>query len=105
MKRKPARERFWDKVEFAPNGCWFWLGAVSDTGYGNIRNDEGRTVLAHRFAYRDLGREIEEGQQLDHTCEVKTCVNPSHLQPVTPKAHAAKHRERQLVSAGQGSFE
>lgn len=78
-----ASERFWKRVEKS-EGCWLWAGQVTNTGYGRYSTKEGSTS-AHRFAYRDLVGAIPEGAQLDHTCHRRTCVNPSHLRPVSNK--------------------
>ncbi len=40
--------------------------------------------MAHRFSYVASGREIPAGYQVDHLCRVTACVNPDHLEAVTP---------------------
>lgn len=81
--RKTVEERFWEKVN-KTDGCWLWLGAISDTGYGAF-NAGDRNVSAHRFTY-----ELKHGKQpsdmhLDHLCRVRACCNPDHLELVTPE--------------------
>lgn len=76
-------ERFWRQV--APQGdelCWSWLGTVVKT-YGYLQMAGHRRVLAHRFAYELLVGPIPNGLEIDHLCRNRTCVNPSHLEPVT----------------------
>nr|WP_157095381.1 HNH endonuclease [Hoyosella altamirensis] len=41
-------------------------------------------IRAHRWAYIQLISDIPDGLQLDHLCRVRACVNPWHLEPVTP---------------------
>ncbi len=60
--------------------CWIWPYVNLITGYGQMVNP---TRSAHRAAYKVLVGEIPPGMQLDHLCRVRTCVNPSHLEPVT----------------------
>ncbi len=69
-----------DKVAFRqPNdGCWIWQRAISDNYYGKIKNK-----YAHRVIYELFKDKIPDDLQLDHKCEVKFCVNPDHLEPVT----------------------
>lgn len=64
-----------------PNtGCWLWVGAHDNGGYGIFRNQK-----AHRFSYTLHRGEIPEGLVLDHLCRVRCCVNPNHLEAVTAK--------------------
>lgn len=88
----PATDAFWAKVDKdGPGGCWLWTGYTSPRGYGDTgRYGLSRTRLAHRIAYElTLGR-IPEGMQLDHLCRVRRCVNPEHLEPVTPRENIAR---------------
>lgn len=62
--------------------CWLWAGAVQSSGYGSFGAD-GRTHLAHRFAYEALNGSIPDGMSIDHLCRNKLCVNPAHMEPVT----------------------
>ena len=74
-----------------PNsGCSLWMGACNEFGYGVIRRD-GKNVKAHRFAYEREKGPIPDGMEIDHTCRNKCCVNPDHLETVTP----AENRRRE----------
>src|SRR5262245_25666104 len=86
-------ERFWSKVEQgASDECWIWHGALSH-GYGVIgRGGRGNgNVQAHRAAYEMFVGTIPD--DLHHACETKACVNPAHLEPVTPRAHGFRHHK------------
>ena len=81
-------ERFWPKVAVAgPEDCWLWLGTKNRAGYGSIgRGGRGGGFTgAHRAAYELTHGPIAEGLTIDHLCRNKSCVNPSHLEPVTQK--------------------
>lgn len=71
-----ARNSFWKKVAPQPDGCWLWMGAVSDDGYGRItwsHRGKSRTVSAHRFALLlFLGSEFEGVAA--HECDTPLCV-------------------------------
>lgn len=69
-------------VQPEKNGCWLWIGALYQTGYGAVQLD-GRMRGAHRAIYELLVGPVPEGLQLDHLCRVRHCVNPTHLEPVT----------------------
>ena len=63
--------------------CWIWQRSIDDGGYGTVHI--GRTtVRSHRHVYEKIKREkIPSGMELYHLCEVRPCVNPDHLEPVT----------------------
>ena len=70
--------------------CWIWTACKQSKGYGQFRVD-GRTVLAHRFAYELLVGPIPEGYELDHLCRVHLCVNSLlHMEPVTHQVNVLR---------------
>jgi hypothetical protein len=92
-------ERWWLRVEEQPDGCWIWTGAKWARGYGRFTMPgDQRRVAAHRFGYEQLVGPIPDGLELDHLCRVHSCVNPSHLEPVT---HAENSR-RGIAAALSG---
>ena len=88
-----AFERFDVKV-VQTDTCWLWIGATYDQGYGMFNAEPGRNVRAHRFAYERWVGPIPDGMTLDHTCEVKACVNPAHLEPVTVEENRRRYHAR-----------
>lgn len=63
-------------------GCWLWQGATTGKGlYGVIAISSTERVVAHKHIYQLLTGEtvLFPENELDHTCEVKHCVNPAHL--------------------------
>lgn len=90
----PASERFQRFIHKNEDGCWIWTGAKTQKGDGNcypwftISHHNG--VLAHRWSYMQTKGGIPEGYQIDHLCRVTLCVNPDHLEAVTPKENQAR---------------
>ena len=77
-------DRLWRRVN-KTSDCWLWTGHLSG-GYGRIRVN-GTRVQVHRLAYEMLVGPIADGLQLDHLCRDHRCVNPEHLEPVTPRVN------------------
>lgn len=77
-KRRPAEERFWEKVD-AHGDCWEWLGSATPTGYGTFFPTRNTPVRAYRYAWESLVGPIPPGMTIDHQCNNPRCVNPDHL--------------------------
>ena len=75
--------RFFARVEQIPDGCWLWTGPMNVQRYASFMVN-GRTVMAHRWAYEHWVGPIPDGKQIDHVCGVTRCVNPIHLRPLEP---------------------
>lgn len=94
-RARTLADKFWEKVnkdgpipayrpDFDP--CWLWTAAVNANGYGIMFTREEST-LAHRISFALSGRIVPAGTQLDHLCRVRHCVNPKHLEAVTPRVN------------------
>lgn len=89
--RPTLRERFDSKVLKRDSGCWEWSGAhFQATGYAifNVPSDRDgrwRPRTAHRVSYELYVGPIPDGLFIDHLCRNHGCVNPEHLEPVTPQ--------------------
>ena len=85
-------QRIESHIERVPfSGCWIWLANIRN-GYGRTitgsRTDGSRRLASvHRLLYEKKYGPIETGMEIDHLCRVRCCVNPEHLESVTPKVN------------------
>lgn len=73
------------------DACWIWKGSTTIGGYSS-GCFQGKKRLMHRVFYECLKGPIPEGLQIDHLCKNIRCVNPDHLEPVTPKVNSQRGR-------------
>lgn len=96
------------RIEIIPEaGCWIWMGSCNKGGYGRITRGtlkRAKKYVVHRYLYKLLVGDIPEGLQLDHLCRVRCCVNPSHLEVVTPKENTRRgtnyNRDKSVCKKG-----
>lgn len=97
MKRTPDwKAYFLSKVSPEPNsGCWLWTGCTEEKGYAVLYKDNWKGHRpAHRFSYETFVGPIPKGLHIDHLCNIKCCVNPAHLEPVTAQENNRRAVER-----------
>lgn len=62
------------------DGCWKWTGALDEDGYGR-----------HRSVWTEFNGPVPSGMVLHHRCHTRSCVNPDHLELITPSEHTLLH--------------
>jgi len=77
-KHTSMKDIILQRCEKNKNDCWIWNGSMSCNGYGKI-DYKGKTISSHRASYVAFKGEIGKGLYVCHSCDVKHCVNPSHL--------------------------
>lgn len=78
-------------------GCWLWTGYITDNGYGRISDQ-----FAHRLSYAAHYGDIPDGMHVLHKCDVKPCVNPSHLFLGTNNDNVADRVAKDRSARGMG---
>jgi hypothetical protein len=80
-------DQFWERVSKpdGEDGCWEWTGARDRRGYGRLCE-----YFAHRYSYTLHVGPMAPELVTDHLCRNHSCVNPSHLEPVTPRENTMR---------------
>lgn len=101
-----VEERFWVKADRSngPTSCWIWQASKRGDGYGQFRL-AGRTRSAHIIAWiLTYGEDVPAGMELAHDCpggDHKTCVNPTHVRPLTRREHAKETYAKGQTARGE----
>lgn len=84
LKGVAILRRFQSKIKY-DGTCWLWTGSKMHKGYGQFSPTSTQNIRAHKFSYLAYRGKIEDGLHLDHLCRRRECVNPYHLEPVSPR--------------------
>jgi hypothetical protein len=102
-------DAFTAKIAHDASGCWLWTGAGRNSHrYGTFasrrQNGKQRQRLAHRLSYEwATGKAIRAGMQIDHLCKRTHCVNPRHLEEVTPRVNTLRSSNPPSINASKTS--
>lgn len=86
--------KFREHVVMQEDGCWEWTGRIHN-GYG-VCPTNSSSRWAHRVSYALFNGDIKEGMHIDHKCRNRKCVNPDHLEQVTPIENYQATQRRRL---------
>ena len=92
--------KFFNKIKFTDK-CWEWHGGRGRYGHG-VFSIGSKVIPAHRYSYQIYKGKIPDGLVIDHLCCNPPCVNPEHLESVTPHENVlrgrASHVRKKLTS-------
>ena len=89
------------------DGCWIWLGSKVD-GYGQVLlkiAGKWKPYRVHRLSWEYHHGPIPPGKCVCHTCDVRQCVNPTHLfiGTVSDNNRDMTRKGRQRTPKGEGN--
>lgn len=94
---RPPKSPWQFKVALKTN-CWEWQRTKKAAGYGHM-GLKGKYMNAHRYFYQRLVGPIKPGLQIDHLCRNRGCVNPEHMETVTPKVNVLRSNSLFAINA------
>lgn len=85
-----VEDSFWSQATKS-GACLLWRDLPSNCKYYGQFRFMGKYALAHRVAYMLTHHTaIPKDKHIDHLCRVRVCVNPEHLEIVTPKENVMR---------------
>lgn len=113
--KKSAYERMMERVFkcSAPtpgleDPCWLFQGARDQNGHGNVRalvNGRWSCQKAHAVSYEHhYGKPLPKGRVHRHRCDVRNCVQPTHIEPGTQAQNVRDMIERGRAANQYGPY-
>ena len=82
------------------SGCLLYMGRLDEDGYARI-SWQGHNRIGSDAIYEMVNGAIPAGQEVDHICHVRRCIEPTHLRALTHrdniihiKAYVEKRNQR-----------
>jgi hypothetical protein len=86
-------DRFWSKVNKISHApCWLWT-AGGNKGYGTYWFEKEQQY-AHIVSYKVHKGPVPPGHDVHHTCTLRACINPDHLELIKHSWHRLAHHRR-----------
>lgn len=79
--------------------CWDWLGYVEADGYSRMIVN-GKRLPVHRVSYRVFCGPLDN-RHIDHLCRNRRCVNPKHLELVSPRENILRGVSPSAINAAK----
>lgn len=77
LRQTKIGQRFFAKVQITDT-CWLWT-ACTQKGYGWFGIGQGKSQRSHAWLKAQVEGPPGAGLECCHTCNIRHCVNPSHI--------------------------
>lgn len=104
-KHTPMAERLAAGTAVDPvTGCHNWTKTLTTAGYGQVSTGtKVKKRPAHRASYELHKGPIPDGMQIDHLCRNPRCINPDHLEAVTPQENTLRGMAPNAIAVRNGA--
>ena len=104
IKEEPAPQGDHYKDLIGP--CWIWQRHITNAGYGQAGDTNGKRIYTHRLSYQlFVGELTKQRPWVLHKCDIRLCCNPDHLYSGTHKDNMKdiSNRDRGNPTIGENS--
>lgn len=107
---RPIRDRLESvSIPVPMCGCLVWLGSLDTMGYGHLRVG-GLLRKAHRVSWSDYHKQpVPKGMHVLHSCDVRSCIEPTHLRLGTHQENMSdkvrRGRQSKGITSGRNSLD
>lgn len=94
-----VEQRFLQYVD-RTDSCWLWTGGINQHGYSKFWDGQ-KLTSGHRTSFALFVGPLVDGMEIDHLCRVRHCVNPAHLEQVTPRTNVVRSVSPAAINAAK----